>query len=54
VPKWISLGLIIVIFIIAFIYAKAQGPVERAAHPVMDEASELIAEEQTPDANRRP
>jgi len=46
VPKWISLGLIIVIFIMAFIYAKAQGPVEKPDHPVMDEASELIAEEQ--------
>jgi YkoY family integral membrane protein len=28
IPRWISLGLIIVIFLIAFAYAKMQGPVE--------------------------
>ena len=28
VPKWFSLGLVVVIFTIAFIYARMQGPVE--------------------------
>jgi len=30
IPRWISLGLIIVIFLIAFAYAKMQGPVEES------------------------
>jgi YkoY family integral membrane protein len=28
IPKWFSLGLVAVIFVIAFVYAKMQGPVE--------------------------
>ena len=28
IPQWISLTLIVVIFVIAFVYARAQGPVE--------------------------
>ena len=48
VPKWASLGLIVVIFVIAFIYAKAQGPVEKSVGPVTDEAGGLLAEEQNP------
>jgi len=48
IPRWLSLGLIVVIFVIAFIYAKAQGPVEKSPGPVTEEAEELIAEEQHP------
>jgi hypothetical protein len=28
IPQWLSLGLIVVIFTAAFIYARMQGPVE--------------------------
>jgi predicted tellurium resistance membrane protein TerC len=50
VPRWISLGLIVVIFAIAFVYAKAQGPVEKPADPVSGQASDLIAQESRPEA----
>jgi predicted tellurium resistance membrane protein TerC len=45
IPRWASLGLIAVIFVIAFIYAKLQGPVEEVdplagrAEAVLDEHS---------------
>ena len=45
IPHWLSLGLIFVIFAIAFIYAKMQGPVEAHADAVTEEASELLREE---------
>ena len=41
------LGLIVVIFLIAFIYARLQGPVE--AEPLAEQAGELLAaEDQAP------
>jgi YkoY family integral membrane protein len=43
VPKWLSLGLIVVIFGISLIYAKIKGPVD--ASPVQDKATDLLAEE---------
>ena len=43
IPKWVSLGLVAVIFIIAFIYARIQGPVPE--DPRADEAGELLAAE---------
>lgn len=43
VPKWLSLGLIVVIFGISYIYAQKQGPVE-IADPVDDEAADLFTE----------
>jgi len=42
IPKWLSLGLIVVIFAIAMIYARIQGPV--ATGPVTDEAGNIMAE----------
>jgi len=45
IPRWLSLGLIVVIFIVAFIYAKAQGPVEKSAGPVTEEAEELLSDD---------
>lgn len=42
IPRWLSLGLIVVIFVIALIYAKAQGPVEKSAGPVTERAEELL------------
>jgi YkoY family integral membrane protein len=45
IPRWISLGLIVVIFVIAFIYAKMQGPVHDGEHLADDvEALTDIAE----------
>jgi YkoY family integral membrane protein len=41
VPKWLSLGLIVIIFAIAFIMARVQGPVEANA---LDEKMEEILE----------
>jgi predicted tellurium resistance membrane protein TerC len=45
IPKWISLGLIIVIFVISFIYARMQGPVEEHHDTTEDEAAGLLKEE---------
>jgi len=45
IPKWISLGLIIVIFIVSFIYARMQGPVEEPMDEMEEQASALLAEE---------
>jgi YkoY family integral membrane protein len=42
IPRWLSLGLIVVIFVIALIYAKAQGPVETSAGPVTERAEKLL------------
>jgi YkoY family integral membrane protein len=43
IPRWLSLGLIVVIFAIAFIWARLQGPVE--SDPMAEEAREILAEE---------
>jgi YkoY family integral membrane protein len=40
IPKWLSLGLIVVIFGIAFLYARRQGPVAVAGHD--DETASLL------------
>jgi YkoY family integral membrane protein len=46
IPRWFSLGLVVVIFAIAFIYAKWQGPVE--ADPLAEKAEDLLgADEDT-------
>jgi len=43
IPKWLSLGLVVVIFGVAFIYARMQGPVEEDA--LADEAGALLSED---------
>lgn len=43
IPKWLSLGLVVVIFVIAFVYAKIQGPVRERADA--ERAGELLASE---------
>ena len=40
IPKWLSLGLIVVIFVIAAIYARKHGP--QATEPEDDAAAELL------------
>jgi YkoY family integral membrane protein len=41
IPKWFSLGLVVVIFVIAFVYARIQGPVPD--DPTAEEAGDLLA-----------
>jgi YkoY family integral membrane protein len=43
IPKWISLGLVLVIFVIAFIWAKIEGPKEPP--PMAERAEDLLAVE---------
>jgi YkoY family integral membrane protein len=43
VPKWLSLGLIVLIFVIAFLYARREGPAP-AEERVDDDAAKLIQE----------
>jgi YkoY family integral membrane protein len=43
IPKWFSLGLVVVIFAIAFVYARIQGPVEETA--LAEQAGDLLEEE---------
>jgi YkoY family integral membrane protein len=43
VPKWLSLGLIVVIFVVALVRARMEGPVETDA--LDDEAHEILADE---------
>ena len=43
VPRYISLGLVVVIFIISFIWAKMEGPVE--PEPLAEKAEDLLAAE---------
>jgi YkoY family integral membrane protein len=43
IPKWLSLGLVVVIFVIAFVWAKIEGPKE--PEPMAERAEDLLAEE---------
>jgi YkoY family integral membrane protein len=43
IPKWFSLGLIVVIFAVAFVYARLEGPVK--AQPMTGRAHELLSSE---------
>jgi YkoY family integral membrane protein len=43
IPRWLSLGLIVIIFAIAFIWAKIEGPAE--APPLTEKAEELLTEQ---------
>jgi YkoY family integral membrane protein len=46
IPKWFSLGLVVVIFAIAFIYAKRKGPVE--VDTLAENAEDLLGAEEAP------
>ena len=41
IPRWLSLGLIVVIFLIAFVYARLQGPVEQV-DPLTEKAEAML------------
>ena len=47
IPKAASLGLIVVIFVAAYFYARAKGPVERPLDALEEAATELLASERT-------
>jgi YkoY family integral membrane protein len=41
IPRWLSLGLIVVIFVIAYVYARLQGPVD-TVDPVTEKAEAML------------
>src|SRR5688572_29868216 len=43
IPKWLSLGLVLVIFVIAFVYARLQGPVE--SETLAEDAEGLLVDD---------
>ena len=45
VPRWLSLVLIVFIFMAAFVYARMQGAVQVPPDPMSDRAADLITEE---------
>jgi YkoY family integral membrane protein len=47
IPQWLSLGLIGIIFTIAFIYARMHGPEEVTTDPLADQAEQLITAEES-------
>jgi YkoY family integral membrane protein len=46
VPKAASIGLIVAIFVAAYFYARAKGPVDKPADDLEEQAAELLASEQ--------
>jgi YkoY family integral membrane protein len=44
-PRWFSIGLIVVIFILSFLYARRHGPREITGQPMEHEATELLQKE---------
>jgi YkoY family integral membrane protein len=42
VPRWLSLGVIVVIFVVALVYARMQGAVESEDDPWADEADGIL------------
>ena len=42
IPRWLSLGIVVVIFVVALVYAKMQGAVEHVDH-LTEEAEEILA-----------
>ncbi len=46
VPQWMSLVLIVVIFMAALMYARMQGPVEHKRDPLTERAGDMLVEQQ--------
>ena len=44
IPRSVSLALIVVIFVVAYLYARAKGPVEHIADPMEEQATELLVD----------
>jgi YkoY family integral membrane protein len=51
IPRWLSLGLIVVIFAIAFIYARMQGPVTDV-DPLTESAEQMLEPEAANDSRK--
>jgi YkoY family integral membrane protein len=53
IPQWLSLGLIVIIFTVAFVYAKLQGPVE-VTDSLQERVEELVVTDEgsTPASHR--
>src|SRR5688572_5420053 len=51
IPRWLSLGLIVVIFGLAFVWARMEGPVD--ADPLAEKAEEILSQETHPDTTPR-
>ena len=52
IPKWLSLGLILVIFVIAFVWARIEGPA--AADPLSERAEEVLNEDRGEEQRSEP
>jgi YkoY family integral membrane protein len=46
VPQWMSLVLIVAIFVVSLIYARMQGPVEPRGDALAEKAGDMLAEDQ--------
>jgi predicted tellurium resistance membrane protein TerC len=53
IPRWLSLGLVVIIFIISFIYAKLQGPAPAEGDTLAKQAEHLLEEEAADDVAHR-
>ena len=42
IPRWLSLGLIVVIFVIALVYARMEGPAQRKANTLAAKTEEML------------
>jgi YkoY family integral membrane protein len=52
IPRWLSLGLIVVIFAIAFVYARMQGPVDEV-DPLSERAEHMLEPEPVNNESRK-
>ena len=46
IPHWVSLVVVVGIFLLALMYARMQGPVERQTDPLTERAGDMLVEEQ--------
>ena len=53
IPQWLSLTMVVVIFVIAFIYARSQGPVE-TDDPLANQVEGVLKDEQVSTPNSQP
>ncbi len=45
IPKWLSMGLIVVIFVASYLYARSIGPVDISKDPTVEAERRILAEE---------
>ena len=54
VPRSVSLGVIVAIFAIAYIYARSKGPVPHVVDPMEEQAAELLTSDNRHPTSHRP